>query len=231
MFINTLKNNFCMANDSDAALKKRAQLIFERLKRLYPGAGTALKHRNPLELLVSTILSAQCTDERVNKVTPELFKKYKTSNDYANADRRELEKIIYSTGFYKNKAKNIINMAKMLVRDFNGRVPKTMAELIRLPGVARKTANIVLTEGFGIVEGIAIDRHCIRVSNRLCLTKNKDSNKIERDLTSVVPKSEWRNVSNLLIWHGRRVCKASVPICSKCVLDNICPKVGVTKKL
>ena len=220
-----------MENKSEAALKKRAALIFKRLEKLYPEATTALKHQNPLELLVSTILSAQCTDAQVNKVTEELFKKYKTAKDYANANKRQFEKIIYSTGFYKNKTKNVIGMGKMLVKDFNGKVPKTMEELIKLPGVARKTANIVLTEGFGIIEGIAIDTHCRRTSYRLGLTKNTDPVKIEKDLMDIMPKSEWRPVSNLLIWHGRKTCKAPVPLCSQCVLNNVCPKIGVTKRV
>ncbi len=197
--------------------------ILQILKKAYGEQRTALVHQNPLQLLVSTILSAQCTDVRVNIVTKELFKKYKTANDYANADIKKFKQEIKSTGFYKNKAKNIIGAAKKIVADFGGKVPTTMEELVILPGAGRKTANIVLSEGYGIIEGIAVDTHVTRVSFRLGLTKNTDPEKIERDLMQVVPKKDWRNISNLLIAHGRRICSAKKPFCSGCMLNKICP--------
>ncbi len=200
-----------------------ASEIISIFKKTYGEQSTALLHHNPLELLVSTILSAQCTDVRVNIVTRELFKKYKTVNDYANADLREFETDIKSTGFYKNKAKNIINASKKILSDFGGKVPNKMEELITLPGVGRKTANVVLSEGFGIVDGIAVDTHVRRVSFRLGLTKNTDPEKIETDLMALYHKKEWRHVSNLLIAHGRKICAANHPFCSGCPLNRICP--------
>jgi len=206
------------------------QQILKILKRLYPGEKrTALAYRNPLELLVSTILSAQCTDERVNKITKEIFKKYKTAEDYADADVKRFEQEIRSTGFYRNKAKNIINACRMIVKDFNSKVPNSMENLIKLPGVARKTANIVLTNAYGIVEGIAVDTHVKRVSFRLGLTKNTSPEKIERDLMGIYQKKDWEVINYLLVSHGRKVCKAPVPFCSRCVLSGLCPKAGVEK--
>lgn len=202
--------------------------ILNRLKKKYPDIrGTALKFRNPLEMLISTILSAQCTDERVNMVTEKLFKKYKTPEDYYTS--KDLEQDIRPTGFYKNKAKNIRAACKLIDYKFGGEVPKTMEELIELPGVARKTANIVLGNSFGIVVGIAVDTHVRRLSFRLGLTKNKDPIKIEQDLMKIYPKKDWFDLSNLLIAHGRKICKASAPICSRCFLEDICPKNGVMK--
>ncbi len=203
--------------------EQHAQEILHILKKEYGSQSTAIIHQNPLELLVSTILSAQCTDVRVNIVTKELFKKYRTAKDYANADIKIFEQEIKSTGFYKNKAKNIIAAAKKIISDFNSNVPKTMNELITLPGVGRKTANIILSEGFGIIEGIAVDTHVARVSLRLGMTKNTGPKKIEIDLMSITPKKEWRNISNLLIAHGRKICEAKRPLCSKCSLNKICP--------
>lgn len=203
--------------------KEKILKIIELLKKEYPEAKTALVFRNPLEILVATILSAQCTDERVNIVTKELFKKYKTPEDYSNADISVFEKEIKSTGFYKNKAKNIISSCKMIVEKFNSRVPDTMEDLITLPGVARKTANIVLWNGYGKISGIAVDTHVRRLSQRLGLTKNKDQDKIEIDLMKITPKEQWPHLSNLLISHGRKVCFARNPKCSDCVLNSICP--------
>lgn len=197
--------------------------IIELLKREYPEPKTALEFKTPLELLVATILSAQCTDERVNMVTKSLFRKYKVPEDYANADIREFEKEIRSTGFYKNKAKNIINACKLMVEKFDSKVPKTMEGMIQLPGVARKTANIVLSNAYGVIEGIAVDTHVRRVSQRLGLSKNKDSNKIEKDLMVIVPKKEWSNFSHLLIFQGRNICNAKKPKCRECVLNKLCP--------
>jgi len=197
--------------------------ILAILSQTYGEQSTALMHQNQLELMVSTILSAQCTDVRVNLVTRELFKKYKTAKDYADADISQFEQDIKSTGFYKNKAKNIINAAKKILSDFGGKVPDKMEILVTLPGVGRKTANIILSEGYGIIDGIAVDTHVRRVSFRLGLTKNTDPEKIEIDLMALYPKKEWRNVSNLLIAHGRRICDAKKPFCSECPLNKICP--------
>jgi len=202
--------------------------IIKRLNKTYPDiAGTALSFENPLEMLVSTILSAQCTDVRVNKVTEHLFKKYKKPKDYYLS--KDLEKDIRSTGFYRNKAKNIRGACKLIDEKFGGKVPKTMEQLVELPGVARKTANIVLGNSFGIVEGIAVDTHVRRLSFRLGLTRNTDPVKIEQDLMKLYPKKEWFDLSNLLIEHGRKICKAPTPFCSKCFLSDICPRNGVIK--
>jgi len=205
------------------AAKENAQNTIALLKKEYPNATTALSYSNVFELLVATILSAQCTDKRVNMVTKELFKKYKKISDYASADIRALEQDIRSTGFYRNKAKNIQGSARMVLSDFNGKVPDTMDALMLLPGVARKTANIVLTHGFGKVEGIAVDTHVKRLSKRLGLTENTDPVKIEQDLMQIIPKADWGLVSDLLILHGRSVCIASKPKCEVCVLNKFCP--------
>jgi endonuclease-3 len=197
--------------------------IIRLLKKEYPDVKIALHHSNPLELLVSTILSAQCTDKRVNEVTEKLFKKYRTVQDYANVQQDELEKDIYSTGFYKNKAKNIQKLSRLLIENFNSQVPDTMEDLTNLPGVARKTANIVLSNVFGKIEGIAVDTHVTRLSLRLGLTNNTNPVKIEKDLMTLVPKSEWGIVTLLLIHHGRRVCKSRKPLCRDCMLDGLCP--------
>jgi endonuclease-3 len=203
--------------------KSRALKIISLLEKEYPTAETALGYGNPLELLVSTILSAQCTDERVNIVTKTLFKKYKTPEDYADADLKQLEQDIKSTGFYHNKAKNLKNTGKMLVEKFHSQVPKTMQELTELPGVARKTANIVLSNAYGVVEGIAVDTHVRRLAMRLGLTENEEQNKIENDLMETVPKDKWTKTSDLLIFHGREVCAARKPKCETCVLNKLCP--------
>jgi endonuclease-3 len=204
-------------------LKARTAKVIELLEREYPDAKVALNYSNPLELLIATILSAQATDEQINRITPKLFKKYRTAEDFANADLQELEQIIKSSGFYRNKAKNIKNCCKTLVEKYNSRVPKTMAELLELPGVARKTANIVLTNAYGIVEGIAVDTHVRRLAQRLGLSDKDDPNKIETDLMKIVPKADWMRITDLLIWHGRRVCSAKKPNCAGCVLNKICP--------
>lgn len=203
--------------------KTRVLKIIELLEKEHPDAKVALHHSNPLELLVATILSAQSTDETINKVTKTLFKKYTKPEDYANADLKELEQDIRSTGFYHNKAKNLQNSAKMLVEKYNSKVPKTMEELVKLPGVARKTANIVLTNAYGVVEGVAVDTHVRRLAQRLALSENDDPNKIEQDLMSIVPKDKWMRITDLLIFHGRRVCTAKKPNCAGCVLNKICP--------
>lgn len=203
---------------------KNIKKIIQLLQKEYPNAKIALKFSNPLEILVATILSAQCTDERVNKVTAELFKKYKTVDDYANADIKKFEQEIKSTGFYKMKAKNIINAAKMIKEKFAGKVPDNMEDLLKLPGVARKTANVVLGNAYGKVEGIVVDTHVRRLSFRIGLTKNTDPNKIEQDLMKIVPKDKWFIFPYLLIDHGRKVCTARKPLCDKCVIEKYCEK-------
>ena len=201
----------------------RASKVLELLEKNYPNAEIALDYVNPLQLLVATILSAQATDQQINTITPKLFKKYKTAGDYANTDLQELEQYIKSSGFYHNKAKNIKNCCKTLIEKFNSKVPKTMNELIELPGVGRKTANIVLANAFGVVEGIAVDTHVGRLAQRLGLSENKDPNKIEADLMKIIPKDQWMRITDLLIFHGRRVCTAKKPKCAGCVLNRICP--------
>ncbi len=201
--------------------------ILSVLKKEYPGSKIALNYSNTIQLLVAIMLSAQCTDKRVNIVTASLFKKYKTAKDFANANIRQLEKEIYSTGFYRNKAANIKKTCQIIVGKFNGKVPNTMEEILTLPGVARKTANIVLGNAYGLIVGIAVDTHVGRLSQRLGLSKHKDPNKIEKDLMLLFPKKDWLSSTYYLIEHGRAVCKAPVPICSKCILMKLCPKVGV----
>jgi endonuclease-3 len=203
--------------------KQRVEKTIELIEKQYPNAKTALNFTNPLEILLATILSAQTTDVTVNIVTKNLFKKYRIAEDYANADIVELEQIIYSTGFYHNKAKNLQKCCQLLVEKFQSKVPKTMEELLELPGVARKTANIVLYNAFGITAGIAVDTHVTRLSQRLGLTQKKDQNKIEQDLMQITPKEKWMPLTDLLIFHGRNVCKAKKPHCEVCVLNKICP--------
>ncbi|MGI5992059.1 MAG: endonuclease III [Methanosarcina sp.] len=197
--------------------------IWALLKEEYPEAKPSLNYSNPLELLVATVLSAQSTDVQINKVTEKLFEKYRTAEDYASADLRELENDLYSTGFYKTKAKNIKTAAQIIVEKYNGEVPKTMEELISLPGVGRKTANIVLARAFGIIEGIAVDTHVKRVSRRLGLTKNHDPEKIEKDLLSLARKEDLDSISMTLIYHGRKICQARKPKCPSCVVNKLCP--------
>ncbi len=197
--------------------------IIRRLKREYPNPRVALNFGNPFELLVATILSAQTTDAHVNRVTKELFKKYKTIKDYADAPIEKLEKDIASINFYRNKAKNIKASARMIIERFGSQVPRTMDDLISLPGVARKTANIILSNAYGINEGIAVDTHVKRLSQRLGLSKNEDPIKIERDLMEITPRDEWGNLAHLLILHGRKICQAKKPDHDNCVLSDICP--------
>jgi endonuclease-3 len=201
--------------------------ILKRLNKAYPKPETALNFSDPFQLLVATILSAQTTDVLVNKVTENLFRKYRTVKDYADASLETLQKDTGSVNFYKTKAKNIQAGAKIIVAQFNSQVPKTMNELTSLPGVARKTANIVLSNAFGIHEGIAVDTHVKRLSYRLGLTKNTDPVKIEKDLMAITPKKEWGNISHLLIFHGREICQARKPDHQECVLNNICPSRNI----
>jgi len=202
--------------------KTRVKNILARLGRVYPAAECALTHENPLQLLVSTILSAQCTDERVNRVTKTLFQKYRTAKEFAAADPRELEQEIRPTGFFRNKTKSILGAAKLLVEKFRGEVPRTMEELLELPGVARKTANVVLGTAFGVASGVVVDTHVDRLSHRLDLTKEKDPKKIEQDLMKLIPQEKWIAFSHQLIWHGRLVCQARRPRCPDCSLVDLC---------
>ena len=204
-------------------LKEKTVEIIKLLKKEYPEPKTALTFKTPFELLVATILSAQTTDALVNKVTENIFKKYNTVKDYADASLEAFQKNISSINFYKTKAKNILGSAKMIVESFNAEVPKTMDELTSLPGVARKTANIILSNAFGINEGIAVDTHVKRLSYRLGLTKNEDPVKIEKDLMVITPKGEWGNISHILILHGRKICQAKKPQHSECILFDACP--------
>lgn len=197
--------------------------LLKLLRGLYPSPRTALHFQTPIQMLVATILSAQCTDVRVNKVTPALFAKYPTVQDFASAKIPELEKLIHSTGFYKNKAKNILGAATMIVKKFHGKVPRTMPEMLELPGVARKTANVVLHNCYGIIEGVVVDTHVGRLSRRLGLTKHTDAGKVEKDLMELLPHKDWADFPNMLIEHGRAVCKSARPDCSRCVLQKICP--------
>ena len=209
--------------ESKSQRQARTQEIIKLLKRAHPDAKCALNHSNAFELLVATILSAQCTDERVNKVTADLFRKYRRPEDYLKVPATELQEDIRTTGFFRNKTKSIQGACAMLADEFNGHVPKTMDELLNLPGVARKTANVVLGVAYGIAAGIVVDTHVTRVSRRLGLTKQKDPIKIEQDLIELVPKKDWILFSHLLIFHGRRICKARRPLCEECAVENLCP--------
>jgi endonuclease III len=200
----------------------RVRAILQGLDEAYPAATCALKHENAFQLLVSTILSAQCTDERVNIVTSTLFPKYPNPKAFAFADSRELEQDIRPTGFYRNKTKSVMGASQKIVEEFRGEVPKTMEQLLTLPGVARKTANVVLGTAFGIASGVVVDTHVIRLSGRLDLTKNTDPKKIEQDLMKIIPEDRWILFSHQLIWHGRRVCQARKPKCLECNLEPIC---------
>lgn len=206
-----------------ATPKQRALEILNRLKRLYPEAPCTLNYTTPVQLLVATILSAQCTDERVNLVTPELFRRFPDAAAFANADVAEIETLIRSTGFYRNKAKNIQAACRMLVQDFNNQVPARMEQLLKLPGVARKTANVVLAHAYDIHAGVTVDTHVKRLSYRLGLTQHTDPIRIERDLMRLLPQEDWENWSIRLIYHGRATCKARNPACDRCVLSDLCP--------
>lgn len=208
-------------------MDQKTKKILLLLKKHYGNPKCALNYKNPFELLVATILSAQCTDERVNIVTEKLFKKYKAVKDYASADIREFEKDIYSTGFYRNKAKNILATARIIQDTYKGRVPKDFEKLLELPGVARKTANCVMGNAFNIPSGVVVDTHVLRIAQKLGLSKNTDPNKIEQDLIKILPKEEWINFSHMLIWHGRKICDARKPKCEICFLNKLCPAANV----
>ena len=206
---------------------KHTKEIIKRLKKEYPDAHCALDHTNAFELLVATILSAQCTDVRVNIVTADLFRKYRTPEDYIKVPQTELEQDIRSTGFYRNKAKNIQGACEKIIENFGGEIPRTMDEILTLNGVARKTANVVLGNAFGIASGVVVDTHVRRISNRLGLTEEQTPEKIEKDLEKLVPKKDWILFPHLIIWHGRAICQARKPKCGECVLEDICPKIGI----
>ncbi|HKR21079.1 MAG TPA: endonuclease III [Pyrinomonadaceae bacterium] len=212
-------------------LKLRTREVIRRLKRAYPDAKCSLNYSNPFELLVATILSAQCTDERVNIVTADLFRKYRKPEDYLKVSPRELEKDIQSTGFFRNKTKSIQGTSKMLTEEYGGVVPRTMDELLELPGVARKTANVVLGNAFDIKAGVVVDTHVSRLSHRLDFTQQKTAEKIEQDLIPIVPKKDWVIFPHLMIAHGRKICKARSPLCDQCPVEKQCPssflKTGV----
>jgi endonuclease-3 len=203
--------------------RKRIGRIVGILRREYPKSRTALEFQTPLQILVATVLAAQCTDERVNQITPALFKKYPSAADFARADRAELEGEIRSAGFFRNKAKSIIGAAARIVSEFGGKVPDRMEDLLTLPGVARKTANIVLSSGYGIAEGIAVDTHVKRLSGRLGLSRQSDAEKIEQDLLKIVPREDWLDFNYMLVNHGRKVCQAKKPRCPECGLKELCP--------
>jgi endonuclease-3 len=207
--------------------KKRTVEIIRRLKKAYPQAHCALNHSNAFELLIATILSAQCTDVRVNIVTADLFRKYRAPGDYLKVSQAELEEDIHSTGFFRNKAKNIQATCRKIIDDFGGHVAQTMEELLTLPGVARKTANVVLGNAFGIASGIVVDTHVARLSQRLGLTQNENAEKIEKDLIELVPKKHWIMFSHWLITHGRQICQARKPRCRECVLASVCPSFEI----
>ena len=202
----------------------------QRLRKAYPGATCALTHENPLQLLVATILSAQCTDARVNKVTPALFARYPKAADFAASDRAELEELVRTTGFYRNKAKSIHGATSKITSEFAGEVPQTMEEILTLPGVARKTGNVVLGTAFGIASGFVVDTHVFRLSHRMGLAKAKTPVEVEKQLTALIPEKDWIDSGHILIHHGRAVCAARTPRCEECVVASHCPKIGVDAK-
>jgi endonuclease-3 len=216
-----------MPRETAAARKERTLKICVVLQRTYPNAHCELNFSSPLELLVATILSAQCTDRRVNLVTAELFKKYRSAQDFADAPLAEIEAAVKSTGFFRNKAKNIKGCCAAIVEKFSGEVPRTMAELHALAGVGRKTANVVLGNAFGINVGVVVDTHVTRLANRLGLASGTDAVKLEQELIKLVPQADWALFSHWLIWHGRRRCAARKPDCANCEIKNLCPQIGV----
>lgn len=226
-----LANDFAaMRRETAKAKAARTKRIIEGLRKTYPNAHCELNFSNPLELLIATILSAQCTDKRVNIVTTDLFRRYCSAADYANADLAELEQAIKTTGFFRNKAKNIKACCASIVQKYRGEVPRTMEELTQLGGVGRKTANVVLGNAYGINVGVVVDTHIARLSQRLGLTKHTDPEKIEQDLMPLVPREQWTSFSHWLIWHGRRRCDARKPDCAGCEIAKLCPRVGVKEE-
>ena len=219
-----------MPRETVADKKARTQKICAALQRTYPNADCELNFANPLQLLVATILSAQCTDKRVNLVTAELFKQYRSAEDFAAAPLADIEGLVKTTGFFRNKAKNIKACCAALVEKFGGEVPRTMAELHALAGVGRKTANVVLGNAFGINVGVVVDTHVTRLANRLGLAKGADAVKLEQALMALVPQADWARFSHWLIWHGRRRCAARKPDCADCEIQKLCPQIGATKQ-
>lgn len=211
---------------ADSETRKEARAVYRILSKTYPEIRCELDYKNPLELIVATVLSAQCTDKRVNTITPALFKKYKTAKAYAGADIHQLEEMVFQTGFYRAKARHIKGIGIKLLEDFNGEVPSTLEELITLPGVGRKTANVVLGHAFDI-PGITVDTHFGRLSRRFGWTKEMDPVKVERIVGELIPQKEWTNLSQRMIWHGRRICHSRKPACGACPVAKICPSVGI----
>lgn len=203
--------------------------IIEKLKETYPDAKCSLNFGNPFEMLVAVILSAQCTDERVNKTTPKIFKKYKTAQDFANIELETLEELVHPCGFYKNKAKNIKRTAEIIVKEYKGKVPNTMEELMKLPGVGRKTANVIMLEAFNNPQGVAVDTHCKRIANRIGFSKQKEPEKIEQDILKIFPKKYYYDLNHVLIWHGREICTARNPKCKECPISNYCKEFKTNK--
>jgi len=216
-----------MPRESKKDRRERASQVYDILQDEYPDAHCALVHQNPYELTVATILSAQCTDERVNKVTPDLFEAYPTPEDLAGARQDDVEEIIHSTGFYRNKARNLIGMAEAVVEEHGGEIPRSMKALAALPGIGRKTANVVLGNAFGIDEGVVVDTHVKRISKRLGFTRHTNPKKVERDLIELFPRERWTMLAHLLIFHGRRICKARKPLCPECPVAHLCPSAEV----
>ncbi len=214
-------------NAAKLKVSERILRIIAILRKTHPDFRCALRHDNPLQLLVATILSAQCTDERVNQVTPALFTRYRTAADFATAPAGELEALIRPTGFFRNKARSIRECCRAIAEKHGGQVPDTLAELVKLNGIGRKTANVVLGVAFGKAEGIVVDTHVLRLSRRLGLTRHRDPKKVEQTLIKLVPRSDWIDFSHLLIWHGRRRCAARKPDCNRCELGDVCPRIGV----
>jgi endonuclease III len=216
-----------MPRESKARKRERAAEIYHRLEGEYPDAHCALDHRNAFELTVATILSAQCTDERVNMVTPELFRRFPDPESLAGARLEEVEELIRSTGFFRNKAKSLVGMAEAVVERHGGEIPRTMPELVKLPGVGRKTANVILGNAYGINEGVVVDTHVRRLANRLGLTRHTDPVKVEQDLAKIFSRERWTMLAHLLIFHGRQVCRARKPRCEACLLAGICPSARI----
>jgi len=215
--------------ESEVSRSGRAKKIVRQLAKMYPHARCALHFENPLELLIATVLSAQCTDKRVNMVTPALFRRYPTAKAYASARARELERMIASTGFFRNKTKSIMAACERIVEEHGGEVPGTMEDLVKLPGVGRKTANVLLGNAFG-TPGLTVDTHMIRVNRRLGLTRHTDAVKIEQDLMKLIPQKQWTMYSHRIIHHGRAICQARKPACESCGLARLCPKIGVLSR-
>lgn len=204
--------------------------IIEILKITYPNATCSLDFKTPFELGIAVMLSAQCTDERVNKITPRLFEKYKKPEDYINSSLEEIEEIIKPCGFYKNKAKSVLGYAKVIVNEYNGKLPETMEELVKLPGIGRKSANVIMLEAFNNPQGIAVDTHAKRIANRIGLSKEREPLKIEQDLLKIIPKEFFKDVNHLLVWHGRNICNARKPECEKCLINEYC-EYNLNKKM